>query len=106
VQHYPAHALTTLLLTALPEEWFFRGYFMGRIGTGLRANLIASTLFSLMHALTRDWMTALLVFVPSLFYGWLYQRNRDLPLLVLLHSLSNVVFALYLAQYVAAFLYK
>ncbi len=104
--HYPELVLTGLLFTALPEEWFFRAYFMERIGTGWRANLITSALFSLMHGLTRDWTTALLVFLPSLFYGWLYQRTRDLPLLVLVHALSNVMFSLFLTQYVAAFLGK
>jgi membrane protease YdiL (CAAX protease family) len=95
----PQHAgfaLATLLLAALPEEWFFRAYFMVRLGTGWRANLIASVLFCLLHGLTRDWTTALLVFVPSLFYGWLYQRTRDLPLLILIHGLSNLFFATFL----------
>lgn len=104
--HYPELVLTGLLFTALPEEWFFRAYFMERMGTGWRANLIASVLFSLTHGLTRDWTTALLVFLPSLFYGWLYQRTRDLPLLVLVHALSNIMFTLFLARYVAAFLGK
>jgi membrane protease YdiL (CAAX protease family) len=97
----PQHAgfaLATLLLAALPEEWFFRAYFMARLGNGFHANLAASALFSLLHVLTRDWPTALLVFVPSLFYGWLYQRTSDLPLLILIHGLSNLFFALFLAQ--------
>jgi hypothetical protein len=64
-------------------------------------NVAASLLFSLMHALTRGWTAAALVFLPSLFYGWLYQRTRDLPLLVLLHALSNLVYVLFLAGYVA-----
>lgn len=101
---YQALLLANLLLVALPEEWFFRAYFMERMGMGLRANLITSALFSLTHGLARDWTTALLVFTPSLFYGWLYQRTRDLPLLVLVHALSNLIFALFLARYVAAFL--
>lgn len=71
---------------------------MGRLGAGWRANAMASLLFSLLHGLTRDWATALLVFVPSLFYGWLYQRSRDLPLLVLAHTMSNLVFVLFLVQ--------
>ena len=97
----PAHvvfALFTLFFTALPEEWFFRAYFMVRQGEGFRANAITSALFSLMHGLTRDWTTALLVLAPSLFYGWLYQRTRDLPLLVLVHTLSNLIFAIFLAE--------
>jgi len=99
-----ALALATLLTAALPEEWYFRAYFMTRIGTGWRANVMASLLFSLLHGLTRDWTTALLVFAPSLFYGWLYQRTRDLPLLVLTHTLSNLVFVQFLTQPMATWL--
>jgi membrane protease YdiL (CAAX protease family) len=94
-------AISTLLIAALPEEWFFRAYFMTRLGKGIRANVIASALFSLMHGLTQGWAAAFLVFVPSLFYGWLYQRTRDLPLLVLVHALSNLVYAMFLAGFVA-----
>jgi membrane protease YdiL (CAAX protease family) len=94
-------ALSTLLTAALPEEWFFRAYFMTQIGQGWHANLVASLLFSLLHGLTHNWYTALLVLMPSLFYGWLYQRTQDLPLLVLMHALSNLVYVLFLAGFVA-----
>ena len=94
------YALSTLLLAALPEEWFFRAYFMPRLGSGWGANVVASLLFSLLHGLARSWETALLVLGPSLFYGWLYQRTRNLPLLVLTHALSNLVFALFFAPFV------
>lgn len=97
----PQHAgfaLATLLLAALPEEWFFRAYFMVRLGTGWRANLIASLLFAVMHGFSRDWTAAALVFLPSLFYGWLYQRTRDLPLLILAHGLSNLLYVLFVAK--------
>lgn len=97
-------ALATLMTAALPEEWFFRAYFMTQFGQGFRANLVASLLFSLLHGLTRDWITAGLVFAPSLFYGWLYQRTRDVPLLVLVHALSNLVYAAFLAELVASFI--
>jgi membrane protease YdiL (CAAX protease family) len=97
-------ALVMLLMAAIPEEWFFRAYFMTRLGRGIRANVVTSLLFSLVHGLARDWTTALLVFMPSLFYGWLYQHTRDLPLLVLVHALSNIIYALFLAGYVATWL--
>lgn len=97
-------ALSTLLTAALPEEWFFRGYFMTSVGNGSRANILASILFSLIHGLTRGWTTALLVFAPSLFYGWMYQSSRDLPLVVILHALSNLVYAMFLAEFVAIFI--
>lgn len=92
------HSLTrfaaTLLWAALPEEWFFRGYFQQRLGGDWRANLITSLLFAWLHFLTRGSLTAMLVFVPSLTYGWLYQRTRNLPLVVLIHALSNLVYLL------------
>ncbi len=94
-------AVATLLMAAIPEEWFFRAYFMTRVGNGWRANLIASLLFSLLHGLTQGWPAAIRVFAPSLFYGWLYQRTRDLPMLVLVHALSNLLYVLFLAGLVA-----
>ncbi len=97
-------ALSTLVLAALPEEWFFRAYFMERLGQGIRANVLASLLFCLLHGLARGWIYAALVFAPSLFYGWLYQRTRDVPLLTLTHALSNLVYAVFLADFVAAFI--
>jgi len=97
-------ALSTLVTAALPEEWFFRAYFMARLGHGIRANLVASLLFSLVHGLTRGWITAGLVIAPSLLYGWLYQRTRDFPMLTLLHALSNLVYAVFLAEFVASFI--
>ncbi len=95
---YLGVALSALFVAALPEEWFFRAYFMASLGRGWRANILASLFFSLLHGLTGDWLVAVLVFAPSLFYGWLYQRTRDLPLLVLAHALSNLVFVLFLAK--------
>ena len=97
---YLKPGLSTLVTAALPEEWFFRAYFMTSVGFGLQANLTASLLFSVLHGLARGWPIAALVFVPSLFYGWLYQRTRDLPLLVLMHALSNIVFMMFIAAYV------
>jgi membrane protease YdiL (CAAX protease family) len=101
---YLALVLTNLLLVALPEEWFFRAYFMERAAQGWRANWLASLLFSLMHGLSRGWPTGILVFLPSLFYGWLYQRTRDLPLIILIHALSNLVFILFLAKPLTAWI--
>jgi membrane protease YdiL (CAAX protease family) len=100
--HQARFALVTLLLAAVPEEWFFRGYFMMRMGRGWPANLVTSLLFSLLHGLVHDWMTALRVFIPSLVYGWLYQRTKDLPLLILVHALSNLVFVIFVRRILAA----
>jgi len=90
---FRSYAITTLLLAAIPEEWFFRGYFMTRLGGDSRANLISSVFFSLMHGLTRGWLIAPQVFLPSLLFGWVFQRSRNLPLVILLHALSNLMYA-------------
>lgn len=95
-------AVVTLTTAAFPEEWFFRAYLMESLGKDWRTNIIASLIFSAIHGLAAGWTVAVLVFAPSLFYGWLYQRTRDLPLLVLTHALSNIVFALFLAKPMSA----
>jgi membrane protease YdiL (CAAX protease family) len=55
--------------------------------------------------LTRGWMVGLAVLGPSLVYGWLHQRTSDLPLLVLLHALSNLVFVMLLGRYFTLLIY-
>lgn len=89
-----AYAVETLVFAALPEEWFFRGYLQDRLGRNWRANLVASVIFALLHGLSRNWTNAALVFAPSLFFGWLYLRTRDLPLVVLVHALGNLLVAI------------
>lgn len=42
---FHAYAITTLLLSALSVEWFFRGYFITRLGGNARANLSARYFF-------------------------------------------------------------
>ncbi len=101
---YASYTAAMVLTAALPEEWFFRAYFMTRIGSGWRANILASLLFAFMHCLTWGWIAAVLVFIPSLFYGWLYQRTRDVVLLVLVHGLSNLVFTMFLSHPVNSWL--
>ena len=101
---YAGYSAAMLLTGALPEEWFFRAYLMTSTGQGWLANIAASLLFSLMHGITWGWIAAILVFTPSLFYGCLYQRTRDLPLLVLAHALSNIVFMMFIAGFIERWL--
>ena len=95
-------ALMTLLTAALPEEWFFRGYFMMQIeNIGLRpyqTNVLTSMLFALLHLPTQG-LFGLSVFIPSLIYGYIYQRTRDIILVVLLHTISNIVFFIYILEF-------
>jgi len=91
--------ISSLLLAALPEEWFFRGYFLVRIKQILKsswqANTLTSLAFSLLHLPTQGWF-GLSVFFPSLLFGWLYLKTNNLFLVIGIHALSNTIFLLYL----------
>lgn len=96
--HLYEFALMTLLFAAIPEEWFFRAYIMQRAGSGISANLISSLLFSLLHVASWGWQTGLLVFVPSLIFGLIYQKTRSLLLVIAIHAVSNLVYVAYLSS--------
>lgn len=85
-------AIRSLFFAAIPEEWFFRAYLMTRLGKGGRGNVLSSIVFSLIHGITRGWLTGVLVFIPSLLYGWLYQKSRSLYFVIAVHAFSNVLY--------------
>ena len=107
-QDYFYYAWIMLFLVALPEEWFFRGYLLKRLSlinnisiaqnSYLIANIFSSIAFSLLHALTRGLPVAIEVFLPSLFFGWLYQKTNDLILCIFIHTISNLMFVLFLNE--------
>jgi membrane protease YdiL (CAAX protease family) len=99
-----------LLLMALAEEIIFRATVqetlgqwlaagkpaVSRGGTGWRtlvpskANLIASTLFSLLHLFTHPPLWAMSVFLPSLVYGILWDRHRNILPCWIVHVAYNL----------------
>jgi len=103
-------SLSLLLLVALPEEWFFRAYLMVRlqslfkdrntsdVATLWGSNIIISALFALMHTPTQG-LFGLSVFFPSLVFGWVYQKSKNLILVILLHGISNLMFLLYMKKW-------
>lgn len=104
---FTEHAIAILLLTALPEEWFFRAYFMTQLEKyfasrhnshaviAWTANATTSLFFSLLHLPTQGWF-GLSIFFPSLFFGWLYQQQKSLIIVTALHALSNLFFIIYI----------
>jgi membrane protease YdiL (CAAX protease family) len=98
-----------LLVIALPEEAFYRGYlqsaldevyrprlrlFGAELGPGL---LITSALFALGHLCTEFNAARLAVFFPSLVFGYLRARTGGVGAGVVFHALCNL-FASYLGQ--------
>ncbi len=59
------------------------------------ANVVSSLLFTLLHIPLQGGV-GLLVFFPSLLFGYVYQRSRNLIVVVLLHALANLFFIIYI----------
>ncbi|MBF0338287.1 MAG: CPBP family intramembrane metalloprotease [Nitrospirae bacterium] len=91
----PVYILTLLMLNALPEELFFRGYLQESLGNGTSSVVIVSAMFALCHSgrflVTGD-ITQLLTFFPSLMMGWLYLKTSDILPSTLFHLVANLAF--------------
>jgi hypothetical protein len=100
-----------LLVVALPEEVFFRGYLQTRLrdtlpagGTLLRplgglSVVVTSALFALGHFATIPFAARLAVFFPSLVFGLLRYRTGSVGASVIFHALSNLFAAALLNGY-------
>jgi membrane protease YdiL (CAAX protease family) len=108
---YPGVALSQLLVVALPEEIFYRGYLMGRlddvfasrvrllgaqVGPGL---LIQAVLFALGHFLVDFNPARLGVFFPALAFGWLRAKRKTIGAGVVFPAASNVFMEIFRAGY-------
>jgi membrane protease YdiL (CAAX protease family) len=95
-------ALSQVLVVALPEEVFFRGYLMSRLeerwpsrhrflgaSVGLPL-LVSSLLFGLGHFLVDFQPARLAVMVPALVFGWMRQRTGSLAPAAVFHALCNL----------------
>jgi uncharacterized protein len=95
-------ALSQLVVVAVPEELFFRGYLLGRFEArwpptrtvaGARvgkALLASSALFALGHYLVDFDVQRLAVFFPALVFGWMRARSGSLAAGALYHALCNL----------------
>jgi hypothetical protein len=96
-------ALSQVLVVALPEELFFRGYlyqrFLARwparrrvLGAPVgRALLVTSALFALGHVLVDFQPGRLAVFFPGLVFGWMRARSGSIAAGTLYHALCNLL---------------
>lgn len=109
----PLWVATQLLLIALPEEYFYRGWLQTRLeaafgaraealGRPVRAWLgltpaifVTSLLFGLGHLLVPIGgvliPTRMSVFFPSLIFGWLRRRTGTLTASIVYHACSNLM---------------
>lgn len=99
-----AFVLTQLIVVALPEEAFFRGYVQTRLsdrftGEGWRIRidprvwLLQAALFAVIHLASDLNPAKLAVFFPALLFGLVRAWRGGIGAAMLLHALSNVLAA-------------
>lgn len=91
-----------LVIIALPEEAFYRGYLQSRLDEALPGRLrvlganvgpalvLTSLLFAAGHFATIREPTRLAVFFPSLLFGWLRYRTKGIGAGLAFHAMCNV----------------
>ncbi len=101
VPDFLAAVLITFLLTAVPEELFFRGVLQNLLeplAGRTRALLIASVLFGLSHfhkGAAFNWRYVILAFIAGIFYGRAWRSRRQLLASSTTHTLVDVVWSLW-----------
>ena len=101
--HFALSALNQLVVVAIPEEIFFRGYLLVRLERVWRptrrlwgapvglALVVSSALFALGHLATVPSAQRLAVFFPALVFGWMRARTGSIAAGATFHALCNVV---------------
>ncbi len=91
-----------LIVVALPEEMFFRGYVLGRLRACFPVrrrllgvpfgwpHILSAALFALIHLVLVPAPQRLLVFFPGLLFAWLAERSRGVFAPAAHHALANV----------------
>ena len=95
--------LSQVLVVAVPEEIFFRGYLMSRFETRWPSRLrlmgavvgrplvVSSLLFATGHFLVDFAPARLAVFFPALVFGWMRSRSGSVAPGAVFHALCNVL---------------
>ncbi len=86
--------VSQLVVVALPEEFFFRGYVQGRLAQVLRtptAVLLTAAVFALGHYLVTFEPAALAVFFPGILFGLLRAATGSILAGTLFHASCNLL---------------
>ena len=95
--------LVQLLMVALPEELFYRGYLQSRldqifhgdtkilgVDVNVKSVLLTSALFAIGHIITVPSPARLAVFFPSLLFGWMRRATGGIAAPILFHAACNL----------------
>ena len=84
-----------LVIAPIAEELVFRGVileWLSRQQSYLTANVFSSLLFAMAHYLFAPSLLSLATFIPSIWFGLLYLRNRSVVHPICAHVLCNLAF--------------
>ncbi len=102
---FALQAAAQLIVVALPEELFFRGYVQGRLEDALpprrtlfgapvgAAWILGAALFALGHFLVTFEPQMLTRFFPGLVFGWMFARTRSILAGTIFHAACNLIMA-------------
>jgi membrane protease YdiL (CAAX protease family) len=103
-------AADQVLAIALPEEFFFRGYFQTEcdrvfgkprrwLGADCGVGLpLTAAVFAVCHVVFGG-LPRLIVFFPGLLYGWLRARTSTIAVPVVYHAISNLLMSIMVASF-------
>lgn len=104
--------LVQLLLVALPEEVFYRGYLQTRLDgligrdakiLGVQVNVasvvVTSALFAVGHFVTIPSAHRLAVFFPSLIFGWMRRATGGIIAPIVFHAACNLLVEIAMLHY-------
>lgn len=105
-------SLFQLLLIALPEEFFFRGYFQSTIDRVFKARrrflgvqvgwgwIITAIVFAFSHTIIYYQWWHFSIFFPALLFGYLRLRTGSITAPILFHAASNILMDWFSRSYV------
>jgi membrane protease YdiL (CAAX protease family) len=100
---FPLLVAAQLIVIALPEELFFRGYIQGRLEDAFPPSrtllgakvgvawILTAAVFGLGHFLVTFEPQMLTRFFPGLLFGWMFARTRSILAGTLFHAACNLL---------------
>lgn len=79
--------IASVFMLAFVEELFFRAYMMK-----YHTNLVVSLLFVIPHFIVYTDIHSLLVFFPSLLFGYIYEKSNSLVFVTVVHGIFNIIY--------------
>ncbi len=84
---------SSLLVTSLPEEFFFRGFLFDAVEGGAPKKIvITSLLFCVTHVVVSFSPLRLLTFIPGIALAYLRDRTSEIYSPILLHTFFNIIY--------------